>query len=168
MSTGYCYVAETPNLYKFGYSDNPRLRLVSLRDEAGELVSLLGYATGSRTQEARLHELLNRFRSHGEWYFKTPVTEAIAALFPARRARPRSTDTTADRQEASRLLKLCLRPGDTFISQVDALAADLHLPERRVRAIRNGEARRIAPHEMSALRRLAQRTRDFAADLGAA
>ncbi len=168
MSTGYCYVAETPSFYKFGFSDNPRLRLVALRDSAGELVKLVGYATGSRTQEARLHELLNRYRSHGEWYFKTATTDKIAALFPKRRGSLRQPVASADKEEAKRLLKLCLRPGETFLSQIDRLAVELDLPERRVRAIRNGEARRITSREFDRLRRMAQRARDFAADLGKA
>lgn len=165
---GYCYAAEAADFIKFGFSDDPSIRVSGLRSAAGGPVKLLGYVKGSRQQEARLHELLHRHVSHGEWYFKTDAVVRAAALFPPRRTVPavtrdmfRTLRSGRDRDEAQKLLRACLKPGCTMLAQLPDMARDLGMTPRRARAIFNREARIITPNEMEALRQLARRARSF-------
>lgn len=164
MTEGYCYAAESREFYKFGHSHDPSRRVFNLSSQVGETVKLLGYARGSLIQEARLHELLHRHLSHGEWYVKNKITAAVAELFPAHRVVPLAVrDAFAamrgeqgDKKEASALLRSCFLPGTPMLGQIKFLANELGMSPRRVRAIVGREARLISTREVEAIRQLAE------------
>ena len=164
MTSGYCYVAQAGDLYKFGWSDDPRQRVFSLSGQIGQHVTLIGFVKGGRVQEGRLHELLRRFRVHGEWYHKNHVTDRVAALFPRKGAfhktnRDLFAAVRSDRDEARELMRQCLEPGRPVLAQVAAIGASLGMGRRRARAIWGREARVVLPAEMASLRALADKAK---------
>lgn len=166
MSTGYCYVAETPDALKFGYSQAPWAR--NPRSEKFGYAKIVAYTAGSRIQEARLHELLRPWRIEGEWYQRAPVTESAAALFPKREGRTIVNDIVDEayrenRDAARALILQCMQPGRIIGRELRRISHEAGFRPRRVRAMWHLEARSISDVELQILGRLAQRARDFAA-----
>lgn len=163
MSTGYCYVGETPGALKFGYSQAPWAR--HPRNDKFGYAKIVAYTAGSRIQEARLHELLRPWRIEGEWYERNPVTEAAASLFPKRQGRTIVNDLVDDayrenREVARVLLVQCMKPGQIIGKEVRRIADETGLRMRRVRAMWNYEARSISDLEIRLLRSLAGRSQN--------
>lgn len=164
---GFCYAMESPDRFKFGWSEDPRARVYGVKTSAREPITLIGYVHGSRTQEALMHELLRAHRIEGEWYVKNPVTRKVAALFPACSKATRAQNDIfvslrGNREQARSLIKQCLAGGASLVSEFPRLSSESGLNARRLRAIWNNQARLVTPAEIAQLEAAAQRARDFA------
>jgi hypothetical protein len=86
----YCciYIARRPSgLIKIGYSGNPRQRIHGMRAQLKFVGKCYGRGASrvvARAIELRTHELLDRRRHNGEWFFAT-VREARDAVKVAAR-----------------------------------------------------------------------------------
>jgi Meiotically Up-regulated Gene 113 (MUG113) protein len=73
---GFVYaVREVPNgLIKIGYSEDALRRISQLQGSSPRPLMPLGYwpAHGGKRAEARAHQHLWRFHSHGEWFHPAP------------------------------------------------------------------------------------------------
>jgi len=155
---GYCYAMETDDAFKFGFSSEPWRRLAGINSTTPTPARMLGYVAASKIQEARLHELLRKFKIRGEWYCKCPVTVAVANLFPAKSpARsprvmigPELNEPAA--AEARAALEGAICDATSFGLVWDDIAAKSGLSSRRIRGIWHGEARRIMPREIELIR----------------
>lgn len=100
MSYIYAIEAET-GLIKIGHTRELRSRLSELRANNCAALKPLGYARGTREQEADLHRLLASEHVRGEWFRRGPLVNHCLSLFapwplPEPRLRFQSASTPAD------------------------------------------------------------------------
>lgn len=149
---------EIDDAFKFGFSSEPWRRLAGINSTTPTPAKMVGYVAASKTQEARLHELLRKFKIRGEWYRKCPVTEAVANLFPAKsQSRSPRLLVSPDLNEpaaveARSALEGAICDATSFGVVWDDIAAKSGLSARRIRGIWHGEARRIMPREIELIR----------------
>lgn len=69
-AVGYVYFVQATRcrLIKIGYSDEPLVRLRSLRMSGPDELTLLAVKRGDMADERELHATFARFRLHGEWF----------------------------------------------------------------------------------------------------
>lgn len=72
----YFIRSERTGCIKIGFSFDPNQRIREL--STSEPLKLLGYITGDKSAEARLHERFKASRVHGEWF--SPSDDLIAYL----------------------------------------------------------------------------------------
>lgn len=79
--SGYIYAIAADNgLVKIGYTNQLRGRLSHLRANNCLKLSPLGYARGTREQEADLHRLLSAEHVRGEWFKRGRLTSAFLSM----------------------------------------------------------------------------------------
>lgn len=155
---GYCYAIETDDAFKFGFSSEPWRRLAGINSTTPSPARMVGYVAASKIQEARLHELLRKFKIRGEWYRKCPITIAIARLFPVRSAARGPSGLKSPELngpaaiEARSALEAAICDAANLSAVWDDIATKSGLSPRRVRGIWHGEARRIMPREIELIR----------------
>jgi hypothetical protein len=79
VSRGFVYVARSASgdLYKIGYSENPRVRIAGLKRGGGEVFTALAIVKGTRAMEDCLHIAMRRWSLGNEYYARN---EALADL----------------------------------------------------------------------------------------
>jgi hypothetical protein len=67
--TGYVYAIDNGRgCVKIGWTQNPLRRLSEMNVSDAEKLTLVGYASGTKEQEAEAHTLLSPWRQRGEWF----------------------------------------------------------------------------------------------------
>lgn len=161
---GYCYAIDLGDELKFGWSENPWVRLQTLKNAGAKDAQMIGYVLGSRVQEARLHELLRNYRTSGERYRKCIVTEVVSCLFPRKRKisalRSRATlRHESHTAEAKSILQSALLGGEARTSFFNRISDEIGITPRKVKALWYEESCAISSGEMQSLRALAERIR---------
>jgi hypothetical protein len=67
------------DLIKIGYTVDPVKRFIGMLTSSPVPLSLLGSTWGGPQREAEVHAQLAEFRTHGEWFKKSPEVMAVAA-----------------------------------------------------------------------------------------
>lgn len=82
MTKWYVYIAATVDrsAIKIGASQDPRFRMVRLKDDIKREVELLAYAPGRMRDERVLLAKFAAYHSHGEWFHPAPEIFALAEL----------------------------------------------------------------------------------------
>ena len=132
MTESIYFIRSPLGRVKIGISCHPSTRLRELQTAHSERLELVGYATGTRYNERRLHHELAAHRLNGEWFDWTPEVESAVGDFLANPAPERAQqnlcvstspliDELAQRIRAARITAM--------LSQVEA-AAELGVSPR--------------------------------------
>lgn len=75
----YFIAAVGTDLVKIGHSANITVRMRSLACSSPVALVLLASMPGGVAEEAKLHEILSEYRSHGEWFRRTKMLDDLIA-----------------------------------------------------------------------------------------
>jgi hypothetical protein len=138
MTDGFVYFAQEGDdgPIKVGFSEDPGKRVAALQGAHYEPLHLIGLTPGTRWDEAKIHEKLERFALGREWYVAAPevlaeiqepvarVHEALESAVVAREhlqraiALLRGADGVRAREELARVAGLI----DEALASVDVVA----------------------------------------------
>lgn len=82
--TGFVYAIAAGESVKIGWSADPQRRFNKIAADNGCECTLLGYIPASRSDERAIHASLAAHRLRGEWFRRSPETEAFIATLPLR------------------------------------------------------------------------------------